>query len=218
MLSLCWARFAGGFCECNSSVHLLFFMFCPKNYLYFLRFISRMVVISSCMKAQGTVEPASGHLSPLGQNASLPCLIILSLQQEKQNLWTRLLGHWTKWVSSSFPAQLVHLRIWALSLLSLLVFASLCPLLELDTWSGLDWLLGWPFDCGRFPAGTLPPLFLSFWCCFCGLASLPCPPGCVIPLCTGPLDELPWLLVPPLELPPAELFDPVLLNGVDTEA
>jgi hypothetical protein len=29
----------------------------------------RMVWISSCMKAQGTVEPASGHFSPLGQKA-----------------------------------------------------------------------------------------------------------------------------------------------------
>ena len=28
-----------------------------------------MVSISSCMKAQGTVEPCRGHLSPLGQNA-----------------------------------------------------------------------------------------------------------------------------------------------------
>ena len=64
---------------------------------------------------------------------SLPCLMMLSLQQEKQNLCARLLGHWTKWVSSSLPEQLVHLRIWALSLLSLL--ASLCPLLELDTWN-----------------------------------------------------------------------------------
>ena len=32
-------------------------------------FSPKIVSISSCMKAQGTVEPCSGHLSPLGQKA-----------------------------------------------------------------------------------------------------------------------------------------------------
>ena len=65
-------------------------------------FSPRIVSISSCMKAQGTVEPCRGHLSPLGQKAcntncqdqtemkvlltSLPCLMMESLQQAKQNL------------------------------------------------------------------------------------------------------------------------------------
>ena len=32
-------------------------------------FSPRIVSISSCMKAQGTVDPCRGHLSPLGQKA-----------------------------------------------------------------------------------------------------------------------------------------------------
>lgn len=62
-----------------------------------------MVVISPCMKAQGTLEPTSGHLSPLGQYTSpvAPCCLMLSREQGKQNLWEGTEGHWTKWVSSS---------------------------------------------------------------------------------------------------------------------
>ena len=116
-------------------------------------FSPRIVSISSCMKAQGTVEPCRGHLSPLGQKAwntncqdqtevmivltSLPCLMMESLQQAKQNLWVMLLGHCTKWVSSSFPRQFVHLRRGGPT--------SPLPLLELDTWSGLDPGVGGPF-------------------------------------------------------------------------
>ena len=64
------------------------------NYL-FLFFSSRaclpscrMVVISPCMKAQGTLDPARGHRSPLGQNTSvlLPCFLMESAEQGKQNL------------------------------------------------------------------------------------------------------------------------------------
>ena len=43
-----------------------------KNYNCFIKdelYFPRIVCISSCMNAQGTVEPARGHLSPLGQNA-----------------------------------------------------------------------------------------------------------------------------------------------------
>ena len=49
----------------------------------------RIVVISPAMKAQGTLDPASGHRSPLGQNTSLlvPCFFIESAEQGKQNLW-----------------------------------------------------------------------------------------------------------------------------------
>ena len=48
----------------------------------------RMVVISPCMKAQGTLEPARGQRSPLGQNTSvlLPCFLMESAEQGKQNL------------------------------------------------------------------------------------------------------------------------------------
>ena len=48
----------------------------------------RMVVISPAMKAQGTLDPARGHRSPLGQNTSLldPCFLIESAEQGKQNL------------------------------------------------------------------------------------------------------------------------------------
>lgn len=41
-------------------------------------FSPRMVSISSCMKAQGTVEPCSGHRSPLGQNACSSSFSLLS--------------------------------------------------------------------------------------------------------------------------------------------
>ena len=39
---------------------------------------------------------------------SLPCLMMESLQQEKQNLCVGLEGHCTKCVSSNLPRQLVH--------------------------------------------------------------------------------------------------------------
>ena len=41
------------------------------------------------MKAQGTLDPAKGHRSPLGQKTSLlvPCFFIDSAEQGKQNLW-----------------------------------------------------------------------------------------------------------------------------------
>ena len=42
----------------------------------------RMVCISSCMKAQGTVEPASGHFSPLGQNACTGKYFIYIIQNQ----------------------------------------------------------------------------------------------------------------------------------------
>merc|ERR1719462_1120638 len=94
-----------------------------------------MVSISSFMKAHGIWEPCSGHLSPLGQYASLlPCLMMESLQQEKQNLWRVFEGHCTKWVSSSLPRQFVHFRSGVPSAVS--SAPSLAPLLELDTWSG----------------------------------------------------------------------------------
>ena len=38
----------------------------------------------------------------------LPCLMMESLQHEKQNLWSVFEGHCTKWVSSSLPRQFVH--------------------------------------------------------------------------------------------------------------
>lgn len=64
---------------------------------------AKMVVISPCIKAQGTLEPASGHRSPLGQYTSpvAPCCLMLSHEQGKQNLWEGTDGHWTKCVSSS---------------------------------------------------------------------------------------------------------------------
>lgn len=62
-----------------------------------------MVAISPCMKAHGTLEPTSGHFSPLGQYTSpvAPCCLILSREQGKQNLCEGTDGHWTKCVSSS---------------------------------------------------------------------------------------------------------------------
>ena len=85
-------------------------------------------------------RPATSELDIRGRRettiTSLPCLIIESLQQAKQNLWVILLGHCTKWVSSSFPLQLVHLSRGAPT--------SLLPLLELDTWSGLEPGVGGP--------------------------------------------------------------------------
>lgn len=73
-----------------------------------------MVAISPCMKAHGTLDPERGHFSPLGQYTSLPLaapwLLILSLEQGKQNLWLGTEGHWTKWVSSSLSLQIVHFR------------------------------------------------------------------------------------------------------------
>ena len=40
-----------------------------RSFVSGLLFISspRIVAISPCMKAQGTLDPASGHFSPLGQ-------------------------------------------------------------------------------------------------------------------------------------------------------
>ena len=73
--------------------------------LYFLFFSSNaffpscnIVVISPCIKAQGTLEPAKGHRSPLGQNTSLlaPCFLIESAEQGKQNLWCPTVGHWNQ--------------------------------------------------------------------------------------------------------------------------
>lgn len=106
----------------------------------------RMVSISSFMKAHGIWEPCNGHLSPLGQYASLlPCLMMESLQQEKQNLWRVFEGHCTKWVSSSLPRQFVHFNKGVPSAVS--SAPSLAPLLELDTWSG------------RLPCGVPGPVF-----------------------------------------------------------
>lgn len=63
---------------------------------------ARMVAISPCMKAQGTLEPTRGHFSPLGQYTSplAPCCLMLCREQGKQNLWDGTEGHCTKWVSS----------------------------------------------------------------------------------------------------------------------
>ena len=57
-----------------------------------------MVVISPCMKAQGTLEPARRQRSPLGQKTSLlvPCFLMDSAEHGKQNLWWEAVGHWKK--------------------------------------------------------------------------------------------------------------------------
>lgn len=58
---------------------------------------AKMVAISFCMKAQGTLEPRSGHFSPDGQYTSpgpgppaevccCCCLLIAVREQGKQNL------------------------------------------------------------------------------------------------------------------------------------
>merc|ERR1719268_132701 len=59
---------------------------------------AKMVAISPCMKAQGTLDPTSGQRSPLGQYTSpvAPCCLMLSREQGKQNLWDGTDGHWTK--------------------------------------------------------------------------------------------------------------------------
>lgn len=64
---------------------------------------AKMVAISPCMKAQGTLEPTRGHRSPLGQYTSpvAPCCPMLSREHGKQNLWVDTDGHCTKCVSSS---------------------------------------------------------------------------------------------------------------------
>ena len=69
-----------------------------------------MVAISFCMKAQGTLEPTRGHFFPEGQytSAPAPCLLMESLEQGKQNLWSAMDGHCTKWVSSSRSWHSVH--------------------------------------------------------------------------------------------------------------
>ena len=71
-----------------------------------------MVAISPCMKAQGTLEPTSGHFSPLGQYTSpeAPWALMLSLEQGKQNLWLGTEGHCTKCVSSNRSWQIVQHR------------------------------------------------------------------------------------------------------------
>lgn len=63
---------------------------------------ARMVAISPCMKAHGTLEPTRGHFSPLGQYTSpvAPCCFMLSLEHGKQNLCEGTEGHCTKCVSS----------------------------------------------------------------------------------------------------------------------
>ncbi len=70
---------------------------------------ARMVAISPCMKAHGTLEPTRGHFSPLGQYTSpvAPCCLMLSREQGKQNLWDATEGHCTKCVSSSLSWQSV---------------------------------------------------------------------------------------------------------------
>ncbi len=71
---------------------------------------ARMVAISPCMKAHGTLEPTRGHFSPLGQYTSpvAPCCLMLSREQGKQNLWDATEGHCTKCVSSSLSWQSVQ--------------------------------------------------------------------------------------------------------------
>ena len=67
--------------------------------------------LSTCMKAQGTLEPPRGQRSPLGQKTSgfvLTCFLIQSAEQGKQNLWWGAVGHCTKCVSSRRCAQIVH--------------------------------------------------------------------------------------------------------------
>ena len=64
---------------------------------------------------------------------SFPCLMMESLQHEKQNLCVWLLGHWTKCVSSSLPAQLVHLSIGFPSAPT--SPSRTCPLLDEETWT-----------------------------------------------------------------------------------
>lgn len=70
----------------------------------------RMVVISPCMKAQGTLDPARGQRSPLGQKTSVlvPCFLMDSAEHGKQNLWLLTVGHCTKCVSSNLWAQRLH--------------------------------------------------------------------------------------------------------------
>ena len=55
----------------------------------------RMVVISPCMKAHGTLDPARGQRSPLGQKTSVlvPCFLMDSAEHGKQNLWLLTVGH-----------------------------------------------------------------------------------------------------------------------------
>lgn len=62
------------------------------------------------MKAQGTEEPTSGHLSPLGQYTSPagPWALMNSREQGKQNLCPGTEGHCTKWVSSSLSLHRVQ--------------------------------------------------------------------------------------------------------------
>ncbi len=71
---------------------------------------ARMVAISPCMKAHGTLEPTRGHFSLLGQYTSpvAPCCLMLSREQGKQNLWDATEGHCTKCVSSSLSWQIVQ--------------------------------------------------------------------------------------------------------------
>lgn len=58
----------------------------------------RMVTISFCMKAHGTLDPTRGHFLPEGQytSAPAPCRLIESREQGKQNLWSAIEGHCTK--------------------------------------------------------------------------------------------------------------------------
>lgn len=112
----------------------------PYGSLSFFTFTSpaKMVAISPCMKAQGTLEPTSGHFSPLGQYTSpvAPCALMLSLEQGKQNLWLGTDGHCTKCVSSKRSWQMVQHR---------------APLLAMVGESGMFccccW--GWPCCCSR---------------------------------------------------------------------
>lgn len=70
---------------------------------------ARMVAISPCMKAHGTLEPTRGQRSPLGQYTSPPplplvppcCCLMLWREHGKQNLCDGADGHCTKCVSSS---------------------------------------------------------------------------------------------------------------------
>lgn len=73
----------------------------------------RIVAISPCMKAQGTLDPTRGHFLPLGQYTSdpAPCILMLFLEHGKQNLCSLIDGHCTKCVSSRRSWQSVHFKV-----------------------------------------------------------------------------------------------------------